>query len=360
MPDWMETDVGLGRTSPNAEATVEDQAAAWLARRRSGSWSAADESEFTRWLNSDPSHSAAWTSLGRVWERVETVRDDPRILEIRERARQSAARHPTHWHWRLGGALAASLVGAFLIWRAIPRADIPLAHEPRPPPTALSSEPATALIRDASTEVGERSLVLLPDGSKLTLNTSSAIHADFTGRERRVTLLRGEAFFDVAKDPTRPFVVAARSRNVIAVGTAFDVNLQAHQVRVNLVEGKVRIERAAGRVQPAAAVMLEAGFALVAPEAGSDQVERFDTARTTSWRSGRLIFDGQNLADVVAEMNRYSREKIEIADPALESRKVSGVFESTGGAGFASALETYGIAHVTRRTANRITLESPE
>src|SRR4029077_19161785 len=106
---------------------------------------------------------------------------------------------------------------------------------------AASGGDTASLIRDASTDIGERSLLVLADGSKVTLNTASAVHADYTGPERRVTLVRGEAFFDVAKDHTRPFVVSAGSRNVIAVGTAFDVRLQDRRVRVTLVEGKVRV-----------------------------------------------------------------------------------------------------------------------
>ena len=129
-------------------------------------------------------------------------------------------------------------------------------------------------------------------------------------------------------------------------------------MKVTLVEGKVRIVHATAGNQPVPAVLLEAGSALVAPTEGADHIERLNTARVTSWRSGRLVFDGERLADVVQEMNRYSLEKLEIADPALENKKVSGVFESTGGAGFAKALEAYGIARATEQ-AGAIVLNSP-
>src|SRR5262249_55442924 len=179
----------------------------------------------------------------RLWERVDNVRDDPRILELRERARRTTVDQQSRAHWRAGGALAASLLVGVLVWRGFSYWQASSPSAPRPTAVVASAEPAPAVVRDAATGIGERSLVVLADGSKLTLNTSSAIHADFTGRERRVTLVRGEAYFDVAKDPTRPFIVTARSRNVIAVGTAFDVRLQDRQVKVTLVEGKVRVER---------------------------------------------------------------------------------------------------------------------
>jgi transmembrane sensor len=203
-------------------------------------------------------------------------------------------------------------------------------------------------------------------GSKITLNTASAVHADYSGRERRITLVRGEAYFEVAKDATRPFIVVAGSRQVIAVGTVFDVRLQDAKLRVTLVEGKVRVAATlphpvvgdAG-VRPVSGVTLEAGSALVTQEDGSAVVEQANLIAATSWRSGKLIIDGESLVEVVAEMNRYSREKLEIANPALERRKVSGVFDTTSGPGFAKALEAYKIARVIRRTATTITLDSP-
>jgi transmembrane sensor len=352
--------VGLNRKLPPSETSAIDQAAVWFARRRSGKWTESTDSEFAAWLKADASHPAAWDSFERLWERAERVRDDPRILAIRERARRTAVRgQMLRCSWRVGGALAASVLIGVLVWESVPLSALPHAHPPTVPSSVSIAEGTAALVRDASTDVGERSFLVLPDGSRVTLNTASAVHADYTGRDRRVTLVRGEAYFDVAKDAARPFTVSVGSREVIAVGTAFDVRLQDRQVKVTLVEGKVRIVRATNSVKPAPALLLEAGSALVAPENGADHVERLDTARVTSWRSGRLIFDGQRLVEVVAEMNRYSHERLEIADPALENRKVSGVFESTGGVGFAQALEDYGIARVTQRTATAIILNSP-
>jgi transmembrane sensor len=153
-------------------------------------------------------------------------------------------------------------------------------------------------------------------------------------------LVRGEAFFEVAKDPTRPFVVTAGSRQVIAVGTAFNVRLQDRQLRVTLVEGRVRViiapapDSPALPVTPVTPVTLEAGSALVATENGVERIEKLDVARATSWRSGTLVFDGERLADVVAEMNRYSHEKLVISNAVLADRKVSGVFEPAGGPSF--------------------------
>jgi transmembrane sensor len=349
--------------SPRTAAT--DEAAAWFARRRSGSWSGADAADFTEWLQADSAHSAAWASYEHLWGSLESARDDPKILAIREEARRKAAALQIFGRlWPIGTLAAASFLLGSLIWWAVNDHRIMSIQSPSLTHTASGSDTA-ALIRDASTDIGERSLLVLADGSKVTLNTASAVHADFSGRERRVTLIRGEAFFDVAKDPMRPFIVAAGSRQVIAVGTVFDVRLQEKRLRVTLVEGKVRVVGTsapaglAARALPVSAVTLEAGSALIAQDDGSNSVERLDTARATSWRNGKLIFDGETLAEVVAEMNRYSRETLKIADPALESRKVSGVFEPTAGPAFAKALEAYGIARATQQTATTIMLGAP-
>jgi len=349
------------------ETTATDQAANWFARQRARPWSEADATEFAAWLRADPAHTTAWTEYERLWGRLETVRDNPKILAIREQARGKADRQARlGYRWRVGAALAASVLIGVGAWRALKDSEI-LAFRPRwIAQTPAVNTAAPELIRDASTEIGERYLLVLADGSKVTLNTTSAVRADYSGHERRVTLVKGEAFFDVAKDPARPFIVAAGSRQVIAIGTAFDVRLQDRQLQVTLVEGKVRVITTPVPAtdtnvpaQPVSVVNLEAGSALVARDDGGERIEKLDTGRATSWRSGKLIFEGERLADVVAEMNRYSREQLVVADSSLEGRKVSGVFEPTNGAAFAKALEAYGIARATRQSATTIVLDSP-
>jgi transmembrane sensor len=383
----LQIDMSIGLKLLNSESSATDEAAAWFARHRAGPWSVSEEAEFGAWLRADPSHIAAWASFERLWGQLETVRDDPKVLAIREEARRRAERRRTlRRAVGFGGALAASFVIASATWWTARSWVAPwatrLVHGSILARAPTESARETQLVRDTSTDIGERSLVVLPDGSKVTLNTASAVHGDYTGHDRRVTLLRGEAFFDVAKDASRPFIVSAGSRQVIAVGTAFDVRLQERVVKVTLVEGKVRVVRARSTavrtpdstgarvgsatmvpprtetVDSASTVTLEAGSVLIASEEGADRVEHLDATRATSWRTGKLVFDGERLAEVVAEMNRYSREKLEIADPALEGRKVSGVFEPTGGPAFAKALEAYGIARVSRQSATTIVLDS--
>jgi transmembrane sensor len=368
MRDWQLTEA---MTTPAirliSDTSAHDQAAAWFARQRVAPLSESEEAEFATWLKFDAAHATAWSEYERIWDRIETVRDDPRMLAIREDARRHAVRRIGARRTRsLAVALAASVVVGIAIWWGgdgtgdRPNAGVRVAQTPTNP------APSSDLIREAATQVGERSLLVLADGSKVTLNTASAVRADYTGHDRRLVLVRGEAYFEVAKDPTRPFVVTAGSRQVIAVGTAFAVRLQDRQVRVTLVEGKVRVIptatpgwQSASDRSSAEPVMLVAGSALVADASGAEHVERLDTARATSWRSGKLIFEGERLADVVAEMNRYSTEQLEISDPKLAERQVSGVFEPAEAHAFAKALEAYGIARVGEHSNGKIVLEAP-
>ena len=344
--------------------SAAEQAAAWFARHRAGPLSDAEEAEFAAWLKGDPTRPEAWATCERLWMRLEIARDDPRVLTVRESAKRRMQRGVAWTRARtvLGSAAAAGLM-AVLGWMATQHPLIPDRVEAalgRPPGEASSD---SSLVRSATTEVGERSLLVLPDGSRVMLNTASAVRSVYSAGERRVTLLRGQAFFDVAKDPSRPFIVTAGSREVVAVGTAFDVRLTDQQVRVTLVEGKVRIvplpRVGTTHTPPVPIVNLDAGSALTAQDDGPDRVGRVDTARATNWRTGRLVFDGERLADVVAEMNRYSHEQLVIADRNLDDRRVSGVFDAIGGRAFARDLEAYGLARAIEDPTNGIALVSP-
>jgi transmembrane sensor len=172
----------------------------------------------------------------------------------------------------------------------------------------------------------------------VTLNTASEVRIDLTKEARRVEIDRGEAFFDVAKDPTRPFIVFAGDKRITAVGTRFAVRRDAGgDVRVTVTEGAVRFESTqALRVDVAGGpareprVLLRAGTIARATH-GSLLVQK-DAAQeaenSLSWRSGYLIFDDTALADAVAEFNRYTDEPIRIEDPAVAAIRISGKFRS--------------------------------
>ena len=218
-----------------------------------------------------------------------------------------------------------------------------------------------------ATAVGEKTAVTLPDGSVVTLNTDSVLRTRADRDRRLVYLDKGQAFFRVAKNARRPFIVHAAGRTVTAVGTAFDVRVDARRFEVTLVEGKVRVEAPAappargpaassGEPTPVRATEMLAGDQFVAADPRHWSVSQTDTGRETAWLSGRLKFQGEPLGEVAEEFNRYSERKIVVADPALARRPISGTFQATDEEAFVQALQVAGLAQVSARSDAEITI----
>ncbi len=324
--------------SENMALTPEEAAADWFALRRSGPLAADEAQAFEAWLAADPEHRAAYDNLEHYWQIAAAVRESPEVLAMRDAAdRRWRGRRTLAW----GGAaacLALLLLGAVWIWS----------------PVLISGR------QNFHTAVGQTQTVMLPDGSAVTLDTDTVMRVDLTGRERRIRLDRGRAFFRVAHDPSRPFQVVAAGRTVTALGTVFEVRADAKRFEVTLVEGRVRVEDPPKRTTAKpTAVELTPGARLVAGENRGWAVAETDVARETSWLDGRLAFDNDPLATVVAEMNRYSDKKIVIRDPAVAKTPVLGVFKAGDVEAFVRAVESYHLASVGAETDSTVELKAP-
>jgi transmembrane sensor len=180
------------------------------------------------------------------------------------------------------------------------------------------------------TALGEQRSVVLNDGSVVTLNTSSSIKVSMVRDRRTVTLLSGEALFQVAHDASRPFEVKTGDTTIRAVGTQFDVDRRTAGTTVTVVEGKVAVftAPASGNDGEANNLALAAGEQLtVAPRRQSHTV-RANVAAATAWTQRKLIFENRPLGEVAAEFNRYNRQNIDIRSPELRSQEVTGVFQA--------------------------------
>ena len=204
---------------------------------------------------------------------------------------------------------AAATVAVVAILIALPRADV-----------------AGPALQTASTRHGEQRPIALADGSTIQLNTDTAITWRMAGNERRVILERGEAFSDVAKDATRPFVVEVGKSEVRVVGTQFSVRRQTEQVEVVVKEGRVNIVPDTGPLGVIAAKVELTRGNQAQMESGSHQVAvaSVDADRLTAWRTGSLEFDGMTLDDVVTEVNRYTDTRLVIGHDSLKSQRISG------------------------------------
>jgi transmembrane sensor len=213
-----------------------------------------------------------------------------------------------------------------------------------------------------ATEVGGQRTVRLNDGSRVTMNSDTKICVSFTKSSRRVRLDRGEAFFEVAHNPARPFVVAAGDRQVTALGTAFEVSYDPERTAVTLVEGTVSVV-AVGAAPPApllpqgerstvgpgefpdtGTIILSPGERVTYSRKNAPKVDEPKLETVAAWRHGEVVLDKTPLADAVAEMNRYETTRLVIEDPRTAALRVSGIYRAGESLGFAQTVaELYGL-----------------
>jgi transmembrane sensor len=208
--------------------------------------------------------------------------------------------------------------------------------------------------------LGQLETVALTDGSMATLSSDSRLHVRMTRAERDITLEQGEAYFDVAHDTGRPFVVTAGGRRAIAVGTRFSVRRDAQEVRVVVTEGKVRLDSPAdGDGRPAPVSLLPAGSVATAGRDGVfvRSLPVADAERYLEWRSGFLTFDDTSLAGAAAEFNRFNSRKLELADAGVAALRVGGNFRWGNLDSFVKLLEL-GFPVRAERLPDRIVLHT--
>ncbi len=305
---------------PLPQESPAEAAARWFALRRRKP-DCIEEQQFADWLDADPANRRAYDEVTRSWEIAALASTDATVVEMRTNALR--VRPPEQRDYsRLWGALAT----AALVLVAF--TGVLYSY-----PGVIGSASDIAANRDhivLRTGVGERATATLEDGSSVVLNTNSVLEINYSKLRRDVRLVAGQVLFKVAHDTARPFIVAAANHEVVAVGTEFEVKLCGEQVRVALLQGRVRVEPIGGRRASAAdgsVAFMAPGEQLVASSAGI-VVNRADVEELVSWKSGRVRFDNTRLADVVAEMNRYSRTRIIIDDPAAADIRVTGAFRT--------------------------------
>ena len=326
----MSTAFDISPDDPDSDE-VEAAAAVWLSLRDRG-MSESEMTAFMRWLEQDPHHAEVFAELDAAWQEVgrlavirpeNDVEPDRDLLAPRSRPRR-----------RRGGVFATLAAAAALA------VGLFITNQPdHAPPTA-------------ETAVGAFQKIDLPDGSVVQLNTDSALDVKFAGDERLVHLIRGEAHFDVTKDPSRPFRVAVGGVAIRAIGTAFNIRLRGADVEVLVTEGRIGVESILPKTREpltSAPLQLSAGkIAMVRQsQLAAAEVTAVDAAhlqRTLAWQERRIEFDAMPLADVVQEFNRYNRCKLVITDPALARKVFTGSFRADGYQAFVRILEeTFGV-----------------
>lgn len=343
--------------SNTLDKNTQNDAADWDARLRTPDCSDAERDTFKRWRQESPENQENFDALQTLLSGIRSAHEAPEIRSMREAALNAASpttrRNDNAGIWGLGVA-AASMLVVVLFYTGIRGFD---GFEP-----ARDSGPSYA------TAVGERSTTNLEDGTVAILNTNTRLQVEYSAQERKVLLLQGQALFDVEKEPDRPFVVVAGEQRITAIGTVFDVRLYGQDVQVTLVEGVVEVMADAplgtnlnGPSTQPTAVRLTAGQQLLTTVLASTNVPKVaetDVEHATIWREGRAFFEDAPLAEVVAEMNRYSTTEIVLDRTALGMQGINGMFRTGQQANFAEALETYYPLRAERVSKNRILLKA--
>lgn len=359
-------------------AQIYSEASDWLIEFRSGDIDAAGRKEFYDWLRTSPEHMRAYLELAAIWNEgaaldEQRVFDDTALMaafaeqdnitsfpsRTTDSSRSEAGRgSPGLLTARVRvAAIAASVLVATL--------GIPYWY---------------VHIRNTyDTSIGEQRTLTLDDGSTIELDSDSRIRIAYSGREREVELLDGQALFHVTHDATRPFIVHTETTNIRAIGTQFDVYKRNTRTTVTVVEGRVAVVPTSDPISsqkelsapaqpegngprhvpldrlPGISTGAEDGIFLAAGEQATVDAQgalartaQPDMAAVTAWTQQQLTFKGTSLHEVAEQFNRYNQRRLVISDPQLAELKITGNFSSTDPASLIRFLEARPDIVVTR------------
>jgi transmembrane sensor len=357
----------MGETQQGPERNDFFAAAAdWHTRLDDDDLTPTVRAEFDAWLAADTRHRDAYSSIERMWTHMGEGQADPRILDLRRDALNATRSRRRRFNIftlpsfkrrpiRILTATAVALVTCSAIFVGF----FELQEHTSEGSVASNNRIEGGTFRTA---IGERSTVTMFDGSTIVLNTDTRVDIHFSPKERHVRLVSGQAWFQVAKNPHRPFIVEAGEQRVTALGTAFDVRVgNKDAVQVTLLEGRVTVEpiqsKLAALIRPPPPISeLAPGESLIAIGNEPAAKHKADVSKIASWRLGQVVFDDDTLENAVAEVNRYSSIQIVLADPSLATLRVSGVFAVGHSESFIETVTGHYPIRVVERTGDRIVL----
>lgn len=320
---------------PPQKALQED--AARLVVEAAGTRDPGARERLLAWAAQSDRHGVALAQAELAWETAARLRAiSPTEIPREAHAGAARAHGPSGLPRRavMGGLLAASLAATVLAIR--------------------DRAPSAELF---ATAVGGRRLVALADGTRINLNTDTALRVTFGPAERRVELIRGEAMFDVAHDTARPFRILAGPSRMQVLGTAFNVRMRDQVVELTVSRGAVGVQGVGdGVTQVPAGESAAIRGRTVAVRA----VDRQTLWRRTAWQRGTIDLEGETLERAVAEFNRYGDVRIVVADADLAGLRVGGSFGIHDAAAFLVALQkSFDVRVVVAGDGTRLLVQAP-
>jgi transmembrane sensor len=305
-------ETGTEQYGPVGGPPAAEDALYWFVRLRADDATYEDHARFQAWRAGQASRGVEFDKLTEIWNDLDEVgplferEADRAERESKSTGRRRSVVHPEFrrgygWSAALAASLFAVIGGG---WWFAGRTDI----------------------AEYRTARGEQRTVMLPDGSRLILNTETSVTTELSMLARTAVLHRGEAFFVVAHNGWKPFTVEAGNGTVRDIGTQFTVRRDPEQVTVSVVEGAVEVESASEPASKQATVLTAGEQASYGEAGGLSATTTVDVATVTAWTTGELVFEQRPLAEVVREIGRYHQGEIRVLGPRLSDRKISGRF----------------------------------
>ncbi len=281
----------------NLNDSLDEQAVTWFVRLRADNVSQQDKTRFIAWLEQSPEHRKAFYEICVMW-------DDENLLQSLTYSAQKhgivpAPQKKTATNRYITLALAACFVLAI----------------------SLAGQIEMLIKADYSSAQGERKTVQLDDGSTMMLNTDSAVAVNMEDGQRRVELLKGEAFFDVKPDPNNPFVVRADHSTTRVLGTRFFVHRKHNCDEIKVLSGRVEVSEARRWKDP---MVLHDQEAVTVYDMAIGQLQKMDSPISTSWINGFLTYENEPLETVINQINRYRSGIVIFRDDKLRNLRING------------------------------------
>lgn len=289
------------------------QATKWQARLSSDLVTDQQQLEFKQWLSAKPENQLTWQEINSFWLGLDTLSEadvlPPQLDQNEKIAFQTIhpqppkiSTLPKQKSTRPALAIAASLLLT----------------------VSLFYSQAEYWFADYKTAPGEQHTLQLADGSQIFLNTDTLLSVDYKDNQRQITLHQGEAYFDVASDKSRPFIVTTEAGRIRALGTEFDIKSRDDQVAVTVFEHAVRVSLNNGQIVE----NLQEGQQLFFDDKSINTPTIANLSRTQSWRDHRIVFQDKPLNEVIAELNHYRSGLIMILNSEIKALPVTGVFDT--------------------------------
>lgn len=352
-------------TQFHSKEQIQEQACLWISRMDRG-LSPNEQRELVIWCNQNTSHHSTLFEMAAYWDDLSVLNELSGLFPLEK------SNKPSNKFAAI--ALAASIalvsllgVNAFMNESFLPF--LPSLHEQTLTQTQTLSSP-----------IGEQSTFTMSDGTHIQLNTNSVVEVAYSVSYRQLTLVRGEARFDVAKDKARPFTVTSGEKSFTALGTIFNVQKDGdHEMELMVTEGRVLITKASEAIEIIKQTLLTSNESTTAKDlpgilvtSGEKAVIEQYTAtpvqkisldqvqRDLAWQQGMLVFNGELLSNALIEVSRYTSSQFEIVDPQIANVKVSGYFKANDVDGLLASLNSNFNISFSKRADNTILLALAE